>query len=157
MIPGDASDLGLGQIAQREQGFGKRFGVDGVQKVALVFLLVACLEQNGLAVFFPGTSVVTRRQPARAQARGVGSKHAKLDFAIAQDVRVRRTPAPILLQEIAEYAVPVFAGEVHVVQRDIQLRANLAGVLEVLGGRAVAVVIVPVGHVQRVHVGALLL
>ncbi len=38
-------------------------------------------------------------------------------------------------------------------QRDIQLLADLARVLQILGGRAVAVVVFPVGHVQGMHVG----
>ena len=40
------------------------------------------------------------------------------------------------------------------VQRDLQLLADAACVLQVIRSRAVTVVVFPVGHVQRVYVGA---
>ena len=40
------------------------------------------------------------------------------------------------------------------VQRDLEPGADAARILQILGGRAVAVVIFPVGHVQGLDVGA---
>ena len=43
-----------------------------------------------------------------------------------------------------------------VVQRDIELLAGLPGILQIRSRRAVTVIVLPVGHVQGMHVSALL-
>ena len=81
--------------------------------------------------------------------------HAELDLAVAEHVGVRGASGAMFAQEMLEHPLPVFAGETGAVQRDGELSGHGARVLEVLGGGAVAVVVlVPVAEEQSLHVPA---
>ena len=93
-------------------------------------------------------------QSAPSRAR-VLETNAELDFAVAGDVRVGRAAGREFVEEMPEHPLAVFRGETHGVQRNAEVLADPARILQVGGGRAVAVfVLVPVAHEQRVHVVA---
>ncbi len=96
----------------------------------------------------PGCEVVT------TETFRVIPKDAELDFTIAKYVRVRCAACTILGEKIVEYLVAILFREVDVMQRNAQLLADVTSVLQVGSGGAIAVVVFPVRHVQRVHVGA---
>ena len=78
------------------------------------------------------------RDAVGAEAPGVVEADAELDLAIAQHVGVRRAAGPILGEEMREHTLAILGGEADIVQRDAELGADCAGVLEVRGGGAVA-------------------
>jgi hypothetical protein len=92
----------------------------------------------------------------RAECQGVLAKHAELDLPVAQHVRVRRAPAPVLGQKVREHLLAVLGGEVDHLHRDVQTRADGLHVGDVGRRRAVAegVVVFPVLHVKADHVVA---
>src|SRR5690606_40823314 len=63
----------------------------GAEEVALVLAGVAPLEQAGVARDFAGADVVSRGDMRRPECRGVVEEGLELDFAVAQDVRIRRS------------------------------------------------------------------
>ena len=77
----------------------------------------------------------------RAQAPRLGEADAEFDLAVAQHVRVGRATGGVLAQEVREDPLAVLAGEACPVQGDPELGGDRAGVLEVLGGRAVGVIV----------------
>ena len=124
-----------------------------MQEIALVLSGVDPLEQHGFPVERCRPGIVSRGKELAAEALRVIAEYAKLDFPVTEHVGVGCAPGGILLEKVPEYAVPVLAGEIRVVQRNVELLTNSAGILEVRRGVAVAVVVLPVGHMQCVHVG----
>ena len=53
--------------------------------------------------------------------------------------------------------ITVLLREVDMMQGELEVVTNLPGILQVLGGCAVAVVVFPVGHMQRMHIPTTLL
>ncbi len=153
MITGDPANFVLLQFAKRKYRLRQRCRTDGMQKVALVLVPVRALEQVSFPVHQFGPRVMAGREEFSAQAFGMLTKHTELDFAIAQDVRVGCPSSGVLIEEILEDPVAILFGEVDMMQRYLELLADLAGVLEVFGSRAVAVLVFPVGHVQRLDLG----
>ena len=151
---GNTAHVVLVQVAQRKHRLGERRLADGMQEIALVLVVVDALQKRGLASDFGRACVVAGRQQFAAEAFRIVAKHAELDFAIAQYVRVRRAAGTVFVEKIVEDSVAILGREIGVVQRYAELIADAACVLQVLGGRAIAVVVFPVGHVQRLHVGA---
>ena len=97
------------------------------------------------------------RQQIATESSRVVPENTELDFAIAEDVWVWCTPGLVFVEEILEDAVPILPGEIDMVQRNFDVFADLAGVLQVFGRRTIAIVVFPVGHVQSLHVGTSLL
>jgi hypothetical protein len=85
------------------------------------------------------------------------SKYTEFYFAIAQYVGVWRSSGPVLVEKILKNPVTVRTGEIYMVQRDLQVVTYLPRILEVIRCCTVAVVVFPIGHVQRVHIGTALL
>src|SRR3546814_14313077 len=78
------------------------------------------------------------------------AKRRELHFPIAQHVRVRRLAGRVVGQKTCEYALTVFAREVDAMQRNIELVADRARILEIVGRCAVALFVFgPVDHEQR--------
>ena len=95
-----------------------------------------------------------RGEKIATEAFGVIAEHAELDFAITKYVGVGCAAFAVFVEEVLEHLVAILLGEIRVVERNIQLLADLPGVLKVCGGRAIAVIVLPVGHVQGMHIGA---
>ncbi len=151
----DVSDLALRQVADREQGLCEHRARHGVQEVGLVLVAIDAAQQARAVRVESGARVMTRREPVGAQPLRVLETDAELDLAVARDVGVGRAARREFVEEMAEDAVAVVRREVHGVQRDLQLVADLARVLQVRRGRAVVVVVAfPVAHEQAVHVVA---
>jgi hypothetical protein len=90
--------------------------------------------------------------PSGAQSPHIVQTDAELDFPITQNIGIRRAPGRIFAQEMCKYALAIFGRKADPMQRDPELVADFAGVLEILGGRAVGIVVVfPVGHEQSLH------
>ena len=89
---------------------------------------------------------------------GVVEERLELDFAVAQDVRVRCTTGLVFGQEVFEHVVPVFGGKIGGVQLDANFVAHGLGVCQIIHGGAVirSVVFLPVLHEQAFHLVALL-
>lgn len=88
---------------------------------------------------------------------GVFKEHAELDFAVAQDVRVGRSAGAVLVQEVLKNPLSILLCKINVVQGYLKLLAKAPRILQIISGRAITVVILPVGHVQRMYVRTLLL
>ncbi len=127
-----------------------------MQKVALILICIGCLAQLRLAVREYRPCVVTGRQQAATETPSVLSKDPELDFAITQYVGVRCVSGTVPGQEVFENTLTVLAGKPHMVQRNAKLLAGAAGVLQIPGRGAITVIVLPIGHVQRVHVSAAL-
>ncbi len=130
-----------------------------MQEVALILAGVDAAEQSRLraAGAVLDASVVAGRDPLGAEPPRIVETHAELDLAIAQHVGIRCAAGAVLLEKIREHALAVLAREAHLVQRNAQLLAHAARILEILGSGAVAVLVfVPVAHEEPLHVIALL-
>jgi hypothetical protein len=90
----------------------------------------------------------------RASRRPGVSHSLEKHLAITEHVGVGRSSGAVFLEEILEHLIAILPGEVSVVQRNIELFAHAASVLEVLGGGAIAIIVLPVGHVQGMDVVA---
>ncbi len=148
------ANLALLPISEREDRLRQGLGADGVQEIALVLVAVSALPQSSVAADGAAASIMAGGQQVAAKTLGMLAKDTELDLAIAEYVRIRRAACAVLVQKIAEHLVPVLPREIDVVQRDVELLADETRVLQVFGRRAIAVVVLPVGHVQCVHVGA---
>ena len=82
-------------------------------------------------------SIVAGGDKVRAQPPGVIEKGFKLDFRVAQDVRVRGPPRPVLVEKIVEHPLLIFGGEIDLVQRDIECFGHRPRILQILGNRAI--------------------
>src|SRR5688500_12836707 len=101
---------------------------------------------------------MARRNPIGPETSRVVVTNTEFDFAVAEHVGIGRATAAIFLEEVTEHALAIFAREAYLVQWDAQLFTNASGVLIVLGGRAVAgLVLVPIAHEQPLDCVALLL
>ena len=125
-----------------------------MQEVGLVLVGVVRLLQHRARGPLFEPRIVARGEALRTEPRGVFQAQAELDFAIAQHVGVGRAAGAILGEEVIEHAVAVGGGEAHPMQRDADFRGRGTRVLEVLCIRAIGVVVLPVAHVEPVHVVA---
>ena len=99
---------------------------------------------------------MSRRHHIRAQLAGGLEKGVKLYLAVAEHVRVGRTPLGILIEHIIHDLGAVFPAQVHKVERNAYLAGNHLSDEAVLFPLAVAVKrafgVVPVLHKHRKHV-----
>jgi hypothetical protein len=132
--------------------------IESVQEIALVLAGIAALEQVLAPVAFLAPDVVAGGDKIGPQPPGMVQEGPELDFGVAQDVRIGRPTAAVLIQKIAEHPVLVLGGEVDLVQRDAQCFAHRPCVVQILGGGAVASIegFLPVLHEHAMHVVALL-
>jgi len=96
------------------------------------------------------------RDEVPVKAPRVFPENAEFNFSVAQDIGIWRAPGAVFVEEVAEDTVPVLTCKIDVMQGYIELLTNLSRILQVFRGRAVTVVILPIGHVQGVNLGALL-
>jgi hypothetical protein len=128
-----------GELAKRELN-----GIHCMQEVALVLVAVGGSQQASAVA---DARVMSGREALRAEAPRVVEADAELDLAVTENVGIRRTPGPELGQEACEYALAVLRSEARLVQRDAELLADAASVLEIGGRGAITVVVLaPVGH-----------
>jgi len=141
---GDGSHFRLAECSQREVASGKLNGGKHVQEVALVLRGVHAAQQATAAA---DARVMTGRETLRSQASRIGQAEAELDLAIAQHVGIRGPARAQLGKEMRKDALPILGGEADAMQRNAELRAIAARVLEVGGSRAIAAaVVLPVRH-----------
>lgn len=119
-----------------------------MQKIALIFAGIHPLEQPDGRSRTVDAGVMAGCNPVAAQTHRVIEKSAELDSSVAGNIRVRRPPTTILLKKIGKHLLAVLAGKIDPVQRNIEIRTNLARVLVVLRRCAVLAVVVPVAHMQ---------
>ena len=144
---GQGANLRFVQIAQREQRLVQPFPRHVTEEIGLVFVSVARAQEQAIA----GGRVMARRHEVGAEPQGMVEAGAELHLAVAQHIGVGREASRMVGDELGEHAIAVFGSEVHAMQRDTQFVCNALRVLQVGGGRAVAVVVVPVRHVEAFH------
>ena len=144
-LAGDAPHLRLAQASDREFAGRELPGIERVQEIALVLAAVDAAQQPPAV----GAGVMAGRETLGAEPARVVERDAELDLAVAEHVRVRRPPGLELGEEGRKYALAVLGREARPVQRDAEFVAHPPCILEVSGGRAVAVVVLrPVRHEQ---------
>ncbi|KPX61431.1 Uncharacterized protein ALO39_05535 [Pseudomonas syringae pv. lapsa] len=155
---GNGAHFRFFQLANREQGAGNLLAANGVQEVALILVRVQALEQLGTSIDITAAYVMACSNKVGAEHQCVVEKRLELDFAVTQDVRVRRAPGLVLFKEVLEDVVPVLGREVGRVQLDADLVAHGLGICQVFAGGAVfrSVVFFPVLHEQAFHLITLL-
>ena len=87
---------------------------------------------------------------ARAEPLRVTAHHAELDLPVAEHVGIRGAAGAVLGEEVGEHLLAVLAREIDAMQRQAELEADAARILELACVVAVAVVL-PVAHVQALH------
>ena len=143
-LAGHPSHLGLVQASDGELALRELPCIQRVQEVALILAGVYAAQEPATRA---DARVVPGREALRAKTLRVLEAYAELDLAVAEDVGIRRTPGLQLGKEVRKNPLAVFGLEAHLVQRDPQLLADAASVLEVGGGRAVAILVIgPVRH-----------
>src|ERR1035438_8846752 len=130
------SHLVFAQVADREHGLRKRVRRNAMQKVALILGLVGAFQQSACTRAVHYTSIMAGGDPSGAQSPHIVQTDAELDFPITQNIGIRRAPGRVFSQEICQYALAIFGRKADPMQRDPELVADFAGVLEILGGRA---------------------
>jgi len=147
----DAPHLGLGEAADRELARSELRGIERVQEVALVLGTVDAAHQPPAI----DARVVTGCKAFGTQSARVVEADAKLHLAVAEHVGIRRATGCELGQEMIEHTRAILGSEAHLVQGYAELLRDGPGVLEIGGGRAVAVVVLgPVGHEKRLDTSA---
>jgi len=146
--------LRLGQFAERKHHLFEVPAVDAVQEIGLILVGVARLHEHRSRRSWREPRIMAGGEAPRAETSRVVETHAELDFPIAQHVGIGCAARAILGVEVVKHARAVLFGKTHPVQRDAELTRGGARVLEVLRARAIVVVIVPVAHVEPVHVEA---
>ena len=127
----------------------------GMQEIRLVLAGVLALVQLRPVRALLDTRVVTGGKPVRAESPGMPQAIPEFDLAIAQHVRVGREPCTVGSQEIGKDLLAILLGQIHAMQRNVQLGGHPTGILEVFGGGAVALlVLLPVVHEQSLHLVA---
>ena len=146
----ELAHLGFRQFADRKQRRRQLLLAKRVQKIALILVRVVTAQQTLAAVDAIGARIVSGRDLFRAQRARVLEKGLELDFAIAQHVGIRRASGAVFAEEILEYAVPVFRGEVARVERYAEFGAHAHRIGAVAVGLAFAETFVfdPVLHEQ---------
>src|SRR5690606_25177379 len=155
LFPCDRTHLPFRQIAEGKDDVLEIGAPDGVEKIALVLLGVASLEQLRCPAIALEPRVVPRREPSGAEAARVAAQDTELDLTVTEHVRIRGLAQTVLAQEVVEDALTVLCGETRSMQRQPQLSAYPAGILEIRRCLAVAIVF-PIAHVQALHLVALL-
>ncbi len=154
---GPIPHLLLVEVTDGKQRAGQLGLVESVQKITLILIRVAALEQVLLIVARLTPDIVAGGDPLGAQSTGVVEESPELDFGVAQDVRVGGSAATVFVQKIAEHPFPIFGGEADLMQGNAQRVANRACVLQILGGGTVTgfVGILPIFHEHAMHIVAL--
>ena len=121
-----------------------------MQKVGLIARRVSTLVK--LCVITDAQlRIVAGRKAHRSKPPRMLETDAELDLAVAQHIGIGCAPRRVLSEKVREDPVTVLAREVDPVQRDSKHAGDGTRVLEVLGGRTVAVVVFPVRHEKPVH------
>lgn len=126
-----------------------------MQEVGLITRRVAALVKFR-AVANVELRVVTRCKTAGSKPSRMREADAELDLAVAKHVGIGSAPSLVLRKKVRENPVAVLARKVHPVQGYAKHASDRARILEVLGGRAVAVVVFPVRHEEPVHLASAL-
>jgi hypothetical protein len=111
-FPGEGPDFGFAHAADRKLAGGELCGVEGMQKIALVFLLIDTAQQlsgRADAREMPGCETFGA-EPLR-----IGESDAEFDLSIAEHVRVGRAAGFQFGQKMREDAFAVFARETRLV------------------------------------------
>ena len=150
------ADQRLVHVTDRKQTPAECLVINLVQEVALVFIAVGAFAEPRGAACDIGLHVMTCGNEVGAQLRGVVEKGAKLDFPVAQNIRVGCPAATVLRQEVVEHAVPVFRREIGAMEADPQFIRHRLSVSQVLFGGAIfgAVILFPVFHEQAFNLVA---
>jgi len=150
------------QITDREAGITQLLLIQKGEEVGLVLVPVGALPELdfGFRIALDPPRVVPRGHGLEAMLLRPISKHAELDFAIAHHIRIRRQAALVAGQQVVDDAVTVLLHQVHDAELDLELLADVAGIVDVLHPRAVAddfVLVDPILHVGPDDVVPLLL
>src|SRR3546814_4723891 len=124
-----SSDL-FAQVAERKQHACQLRLSDGGKKIRLVLVVVGRAQQMRAVITMFDLRVVAGCDVVGAEPQGMLAKRRELHFPIAQHVRVRRLAGRVVGQKTCEYALTVFAREVDAMQRNIELVADRARILE---------------------------
>src|SRR6185312_6804585 len=146
------------ELSDRHQRAGELRERYGVEEVALILRRIARLVQLRARGLLEDAGVVSGGEARGAEPARVTQRHAKLDLAIAEHVGVRRAAGAMLRQEVPKDTLAILGRKAHAMQRNRELARDRARVLEILGGSAVAIIVLfPVAHEEAVHLPALLL
>src|ERR1700756_5422098 len=146
------------ELAERHQRARQLRARHGVEEIALVLGAVTSLVEGATLRGALEARIVSGREMGGAEPARPFQRRAELDLAIAQHVGIRRAPGAMLAQKLAEHLLAVLSGEARPVQRNAELGCDRARVLIVLGGGAVAVVVLlPVAHEEALHLPARIL
>ncbi len=148
---GDFAHLALVDAGQRKEGFRQLRLIQTVQEVALILAGVFGLEQlHATAAGRVGAhaGIVAGGDLLGAERQCVVEESAELDFRVAQHVRVGRATGGVLAEELGEYALLVFLGEIDDLDVDAEVVGDAHDVDQILPRRAVFLVVVvfPVFH-----------
>ena len=150
----------LGNAADGEDGVRHLLGAHEGEEVGLILVRIVPAQD---VVFAVGSvlslSVVTGRDALKTLFQCVVQQHAKLDFAVAEHVRVRRGTGAVALKQVVDDAGAVLFDEIHHAQLNAQHATDGACVLDILLPRALArdaLLIDPVFHVSTHHLVSLL-
>ena len=157
---GNATHLGLVQLAHGEHGLGQLGLVQAVQEIALILAVIQALEQLEQlgGRILAHACIVAGGDLFCSQAHGVVQKSLELDLRIAQHVRIGRATGLVLAQELGKHAVLVVCGKVHMLDLDADHVGHGRRIDKVDIRRAVlaVVVIFPVLHEDADDLVALL-
>ena len=151
----NAAHFGLCHAADRENRLPQLFLMEHIEEITLIFVRVNAAQKVAI---FVRPHKMPRRHFRRAKLHGKIQKCLELDFAIAQHIRVRRAPRAVFFEEVAEHAIPVFAGKIDRIVGNADDFAHLAHVVPIVFRRTYAgfVRLFPVLHEHADHVVPLL-
>ena len=155
-VRGDLPHLFLGHAAHRENSFLQLLRMDHIKEITLVLVRIGSLQQLSRLI---RAHKVPGRHTGRPQRHGKVQKSLKLDFPVAQHVRIGGTSCPVFLQEIGKNPIPVFFGEIDAVIRNTDQVADIPHIPPVFlrGAGAVDILFLPVFHENAHNVITLLL
>ncbi|MNC31049.1 hypothetical protein D3C75_793570 [compost metagenome] len=156
---GDPAHFRLRQMSDREHGLGELVLVQRIQEIGLILVAVHAAQQLKDTILFNYPCVVSCCNIIRAKLERLVQEFPELDLAVAHNIRIRRPPGLIFIEEIGKDFIKVFLLEINGIVRNIDLLAYAAYILSIGLCRAYTelVGIVPVLHEDADDVIALLL
>src|SRR6056300_1899292 len=100
------------QFANRKQGAGNLFCLDGTQEITLILVCIKAFKQECAlsGLFF--SHIMTGGDQVGTEHGGIFKESLALDFTVIQNVGVGSATGLVFFQEMFKYIVPVFGGEV---------------------------------------------
>ena len=148
-LPRDGAHLALAEVPDWKYAVRELFRRQRVQEVSLVLVAVHAAQELSPV---SDAGVVACCVSLGAEPARIVEADAELDLAVAEHVGIGCAASLELGEELRKHALAILRSEARLVQRDAELPADAASVLEVRRRRAIGIFVLgPVRHEESLH------